>query len=231
MKSQQIIATVRRTQSRFSDWYFSHRHSVMFLSLLLTLILGPVTEEYHLRSGPLELLYLMNLTAAAVGLDSSRARGWAVVIVTLTAACRLAGRLWNLEAASELSTTLFVGMAILAAGASLRFALKAERVGREQVAAALSAYLLAGHVFGVSYWQVEQLRAGSFAASGVALAAGTLDLPTCVYFSFVTLATLGYGDIVPLTPTVRGLAVGEAIFGQLYLAVLVARLIGARITK
>jgi len=53
-------------------------------------------------------------------------------------------------------------------------------------------------------------------------------LPTSVYFSFVTLATLGYGDIVPLTPTARGLAVSEAIVGQLYLAVLVARLVGSR---
>jgi len=132
---------------------------------------------------------------------------------------------------SELAAALFVGLAILAACASLRFALNAERVNREQVAAALSTYLLAGHVFGVCYWQVEQLRARSFAVSGVPVAAGTLDLPTCVYFSFVTLATLGYGDIVPLTPTTPGLAVSEAIIGQLYLAVLVARLIGARVTK
>ena len=49
-----------------------------------------------------------------------------------------------------------------------------------------------------------------------------------VYFSFVTLATLGYGDIVPLTATARGLAVIEAIGGQLYIAVLVARLVSLR---
>ena len=228
------MTTVRQillSRSSFSEWYFRRRHSVLFLSLLLTLILAPVTQEYQLPSGPLELLYLMNLAAAAVGLDSSRERKWAVAIVTLTAASRVMGRLLNLEAVSELAATLFVGLAILAACASLRFALSAERVNREQVAAALSTYLLAGHVFGVCYWQVEQLRAGSFAVSGVPVAAGTLDLPTCVYFSFVTLATLGYGDIVPLTPTTRGLAVSEAIIGQLYLAVLVARLIGARVTK
>ncbi len=228
------MTTVRQmlvSKSGFSEWYVRRRHSVLFLSLLLTLILAPIAQEYQLPSGPLELLYLMNLTAAAVGLDSSRERRWAVAIVTLTAASRLMGRLLNLEAVSELSASLFVGLAILAAGASLRFALKAESVNREQVAAALSTYLLVGHVFGVCYWQVEQLRAGSFAASGVPVAAGRLDLPTCVYFSFVTLTTLGYGDIVPLTPTTRGLAVSEAIIGQLYLAVLVARLVAARVTK
>jgi hypothetical protein len=218
-------------RSSFSDWYLGRRHSVLFASLLLTLILAPVTQEYQLPSWPVELLYLMNLTAAAVEFDSLRARTWAVVIVTLAAASRVAGRLLNLEGASELAAVLFLGLAILAAAASLRFALKAERVNSEQVTSALSAYLLAGQVFGVCYWQVEQLRAGSFAAGGVPVPAGALDLPTCVYFSFVTLATLGYGDIVPLSPTARGLAMSEAILGQLYLAVLVARLVGARVTK
>lgn len=222
---------VGKVRLSFPDWYVRRRHSVVFLSLLLTLILAPVTQEYQLRSGLVELLYLMNLAAAAVGLDSSRERGCAVVIVTLTAVSRLLGRWLNLEAASELASMLFVGLAIVAAVASLRFALKGQHANSERLSAALSAYLLAGHVFGVCYWQVEQLRAGSFAVGGTPVVAGTLDLPTCVYFSFVTLATLGYGDIVPLTPTARGLAISEAVIGQLYLAVLVARLVGAGVTK
>jgi hypothetical protein len=45
------------------------------------------------------------------------------------------------------------------------------------------------------------------------------------YFSFVTLATLGYGDIVPRTDVARGLAIVEGVGGQLFLAVLVARLV------
>jgi hypothetical protein len=46
-----------------------------------------------------------------------------------------------------------------------------------------------------------------------------------MYFSFVTLATLGYGDISPVHPIARSLAVAEAITGQLYLAILIARLV------
>ena len=46
-----------------------------------------------------------------------------------------------------------------------------------------------------------------------------------MYFSFVTLATLGYGDIVPRTDVARGLAIVEGVGGQLFLAVLVARLV------
>ena len=65
---------VRKAQPTFSDWYFARRYSVLFLSLMVTLILAPVSEEYRLPGWPVELLYLMNLTAAAVGLDSSRGR-------------------------------------------------------------------------------------------------------------------------------------------------------------
>jgi hypothetical protein len=46
-----------------------------------------------------------------------------------------------------------------------------------------------------------------------------------IYYSFVTLATLGYGDIVPRSEVARGLTIMEAVAGQLYLAVLVARLV------
>ena len=222
---------IGKVRQQFSAWYVQRRHRVLFLSLLLTLILAPVSQEYQLRSGLVELLYLMILAAAAAGLDGSHERRWAIVIVTLTAVSRSLGWWSNLKAASALAAILFVALAILAAIASLRFALKSQHANGERLTAALSTYLLAGHMFGVCYWQVEQWRVGSFAVGGAPVSAGTLDLPTCVYFSFVTLATLGYGDIVPLTPTARGLAVTEAIIGQLYLAVLVARLVGAGATK
>ena len=68
---------------------------------------------------------------------------------------------------------------------------------------------------------LEQAWPGSFH-----LASGEeLDLPRAVYYSFVTIATLGYGDIVPASHPARGLAILEAISGQMYLAVLIARLV------
>ena len=67
----------------------------------------------------------------------------------------------------------------------------------------------------------------SLLVAGQAFAHG-MSLTDGIYFSFVTLATLGYGDITPITPIARGLAVFEAIVGQFYLAVLVARLVGLR---
>jgi len=59
------------------------------------------------------------------------------------------------------------------------------------------------------------------------MAPGAFSLARGIYFSFVTLATLGYGDLVPNSDLTRGLAVLEAVAGQLYVAVIVARLVGA----
>ena len=95
----------------------------------------------------------------------------------------------------------------------------AEVVDAEHLYAALSAYLLAGIFFGLFYWVLEQIRPGTFAATG------DFSRMAALYFSFVTLATLGYGDIVARTDVARGLAIVEGVGGQLFLAVMVARLV------
>jgi hypothetical protein len=212
--------------SHLSDKYLRHRYRILFLSLLFTLVAAPVGAEYQLRTGPIELLLVVNLAAAAVGYGTARGRHRLLAVVTLAVVLHVIGRLLDEETASTGATLLGIALGVFAAIAALRFALAGRKVDAERLSAALSAYLLAGHLFGLTYFQVEQLRPGSFGIGGVPTLPAQLDLHTAIYFSFVTLATLGYGDISPLTPTARGLAVSEAILGQLYLAVLVARLVG-----
>ncbi|HEX6770040.1 MAG TPA: potassium channel family protein, partial [Candidatus Binatia bacterium] len=120
---------------------------------------------------------------------------------------------------SAITLGLWTVIGLLAAAFALRFAMRATRVDAEHLYAALSAYLLAGIFFGLLYWVLEQLRPGTFAA------AGEFSRMSAFYFSFVTLATLGYGDIVPRTDVARGLAIVEGVGGQLFLAVMVARLV------
>ena len=69
------------------------------------------------------------------------------------------------------------------------------------------------------YWVLEQIWPGTFTVTG------DFSRMSAIYFSFVTLATLGYGDIVPRTDVARGLAIVEGVGGQLFLAVMVARLV------
>jgi hypothetical protein len=76
---------------------------------------------------------------------------------------------------------------------------------------------------GVLYWTLEEAWPGTVALSGPA-ASQPFHMAEGIYFSFITLATVGYGDMVPGNDMVRGLAIVEAIAGQFYLAVMIARL-------
>jgi hypothetical protein len=119
-----------------------------------------------------------------------------------------------------------IGVTGLAAAAgTLRFAVTAKTANSESIYAALSTYLLAGLFLGQIYWSIESLHPGSFAGPD------PFSELNAVYFSFVTLATLGYGDFLPRTSIARGLATFEVIGGQLFLAVLVARLLGTFVSE
>jgi voltage-gated potassium channel Kch len=124
-------------------------------------------------------------------------------------------------ALSAMTLGLWTVIGLFAAAVALRFAMSGESIDAEHLYAALSAYMLAGIFFGLFYWVVEQIGPGSFSSGS------GFTRMSALYFSFVTLATLGYGDIVPKTDVARGLAIVEAVGGQLFLAVLVARLVGS----
>jgi hypothetical protein len=91
---------------------------------------------------------------------------------------------------------------------------------------AIAVYLLFGLAWANAYLIVMQLNPHSF-QSTVGLSSSSAT--EWYYYSYVTLTTLGYGEITPLTRIARVMAVGEAVTGQLYLAVLIARLIGMEI--
>jgi len=119
---------------------------------------------------------------------------------------------------------IWAGIAVLGAASSVRFAMRSARVGAEQIYAALSAYMLAGIFFGILYHAVEHAWPGSITVAG---AIREFPLFDAIYLSFVTLATLGYGDLLPVSEVARGLAIVEAVSGQLFLAVMISRLVSS----
>jgi hypothetical protein len=95
------------------------------------------------------------------------------------------------------------------------------RVTHYRLEGAIAIYLLFGVAWAHGYHIVSQTIPGSFAGPAGEVASAS----SWEYFSFVTLTTVGYGDITPVHQVARTLAVGEALAGQLYLAVLIARLV------
>jgi hypothetical protein len=103
-------------------------------------------------------------------------------------------------------------------------------VTAELILGAINVYLMIGMAFAFLYGLIEHLQPGSF--TGLAAFSGAPErVIEFVYFSFVTMTTLGYGDVSPLTSYAMTASYAEAMFGQLYLAILVARLVGLYIAR
>lgn len=90
-------------------------------------------------------------------------------------------------------------------------------------------YLLIGLIWTILYLLILEVDATAF--SGLEATNWYHNFPEISYYSFVTLTTLGYGDIRPVLPTARFLAYMEAIVGVFYMAILVASLIGVQISE
>jgi len=110
----------------------------------------------------------------------------------------------------------------------LAFILNSTMVTHNVIYAALIGYLLMGLMWASIYSLIDTITPGSFN-----VLQSWVEDPRLVYlyFSYVTLTTLGYGDISPLTAPAYSFSILEAIIGQIYLTVLIARLVGMHITN
>src|SRR6516225_12041049 len=107
----------------------------------------------------------------------------------------------------------------------VRFILRAPRVDTNVLCAGLSGYLLLGLLWTPVYVMLARLNPAAFNMAAGPGGSTTMDGFNAFYFSFMTLCTVGYGDITPLSKGARMLAVVEAITGLFYVAVLISRLV------
>ena len=103
------------------------------------------------------------------------------------------------------------------------FVFKSPVITRDILSASIVAYLFVALFFANAFLALELISPDSFFISHDLL---IKDPSVFRYFSFVTLTTLGYGDVVPISSQAKTLAIGEALVGQIYLTVLIARLVG-----
>ena len=204
--------------------YRNWRYAILFYSLLLTLAVGPLRGALGFRANLLELFLAINLLAAVAPIGGRKTRRVLLTFLVVVLAVRVSTAWLDQAELVPMNLALWTVVALLAAASALRFVLGARVVDREHLYAGLSAYLLAGIFFGVFYWVLERTWPGSLAIPGEGIQ-NNVSLTVAIYYSFVTLATLGYGDIVPRSEVARGLAIMEAVAGQLYLAVMIARLV------
>lgn len=217
-----MAVQARRSISESPFWqsYGRRRYAVLFYSLLVMLIVLPAAGTLGLPQIAIKLLIAACLLAAVMPNASKRHRLAFLAAVLLLTLLRFAAEPDEVPISFGPVLAIYGLTGLLATAGTLKFVIQSPKVDGETIYAALSTYLLAGLFFGVIYSAIEFTWPGSFAGPDEFTEA------SATYYSFVTLATLGYGDFLPKTELARGVATFEVIGGQLYLAVMVARLIG-----
>jgi len=205
---------------------FSRFTSVQLLAALaLLFFFFPFVEE--VKGGDIIVSILLSLVLlCAVLAVADRKR--ALVIAVALAVPAIAGR-WISHFRPDLvppPVFLTAGLVLIAFVVAnlLRFVLRAPSVNVEVLCASISAFLMLGLLWTVAYWLVDQLDPGAFAFN-TNEGRQSISGFNAFYFSFVTLSTVGYGDITPVSKVARMLAAMEAMTGLLYVAVLIARLV------
>ena len=198
--------------------YLKRRYTVLFYALVFTIGASPVTATFGLSGVLIEFFLAASMLAAVMPAVAGKTRSLLLATMMALWLARPLTAWLGYSTLSEVTLSAWTFIGLFAAAAALRFAMRGTKVDAEHLFAALSAYLLAGLYFGLLFWVLEQIHPGTVTASN-------FSRTGAIYYSFVTLATIGYGDIVPRTDVARGLAIIEGVGGQLFLAVLVARLL------
>jgi voltage-gated potassium channel Kch len=206
--------------------YRRRRFALLFFSVLLTLVGNPLLDAVGADLDLLQVFLGLNLLSAILsGLVDGHVRTLAALTALFVVARVVFAGLGNPVVLSA-SEAVWATAGVVACTAMLHFVLREGAVDSERIYAALGVYLLAGLVFGVAYHVLEGIAPGSLrVTSGDGATGESAGLERAIYFSLVTLATLGYGDVVPASPLARALATLEAVGAQLYVAVLIARLV------
>ncbi|MBW1779927.1 MAG: two pore domain potassium channel family protein [Deltaproteobacteria bacterium] len=208
---------------------FKHRFRFLFVSILVVIVMNPIIESI----APLRILFSIFITAVIMSATYALSQKMRHLIIGSILAVPALGFLWASDYSD--STALFLESHI--AGVLffvfvvvhiLIFIFGQERVSSDLIVGAAVAYLLMAVIWSYVYLIIETLQPGSFhIPDGQSLGSRYVF----VYYSLVTISTLGYGDVTPLTSIAGSFSVLEAVIGQLYLVTMIAWLVGVHVSQ
>jgi len=203
------------------------KFTYLLLGLMVTLLAGPISLEFTNQS-PSLIISLAFTGTLVVGIWTLlESKAWfrvGVILATAEAVISIIHAIRPLPILQFLS----MGMAIAFCALSLVFALRhifsGNRIDGNRIIGAICVYLLLGVLLALLNMFVYELIPDSF--SGITGNVDTEQGLDLIYYSFVTMTTLGYGDIAPVGPLARALAYFGAVTGQFYIAILVGMTVG-----
>ena len=211
---------------------FTQIHIGKFLFLLISMVLmfalRPFLESFVRISYLMDIFFFVIFLSAVYAISQKRS----TFIIALVMALLIEILIW-LGHLTDISSLRTIGnfLAILFIGYTatviLSYLFTEDEITSDVIMGAICVYFLIGLAWAFIFFTLELFQPGSFQMPQ----GQGIDLSHFSYYSYVTLTTLGYGDITPISNQARSLALLEAIMGQLYIAILVAKLVGTHIAQ
>lgn len=204
----------------------------MLAALAASVVVTPLVSSDGSASLVFDLAFSGVLLLSLGAFEAGRSRAWAAALALVAILLRwwaFVTRDEILLLAASLSAALLLGFVVYSL---LLFLFRTTEVGPDTLYGGIAVYVILGLLWSTWFAALELIAPGSFLQDEepLHLVESSRGLASLLYYSFVTLTTLGYGDVVPTTPAGRFLSAIEAVCGQLYLAVFVARLVGLHIS-
>ena len=198
----------------------------LLVALGLLFVAFPFVEEVKGGNIIVSVLFSLVLLSAVLAVAE---RKRVLIIAIVLAIPAIGGRWINHLQPDLVPPSVFLSAGLILVGFVvanlLRFVLRAPSVNVEVLCASIAAYLMLGLMWTIAYWLVDQLTPGGAFFFTTTTGNQSMNGFNAFYFSFITLSTVGYGDITPVARIARWLAAMEAMTGLLYMTVLIARLV------
>lgn len=243
--SNKVIRIVTQPLAKLRAHFSSRRHTALLIALVSAFAARPLLGDGEIVLLVFSILMLVLMLVALYTIQVDDLVGERKVLLAQRRRRSIVGWMLAVPAAIErfyvilvpnsrlfvVSTIcwlLFLAFVTWNQGRSL---LKQKEVTGETIAMSISVYLLMGLTWGMLYIVIFQRHPEAFSFGASPAPDRQEVLPILAYFSLTTLSTIGFGDITPVTLPARYAAVAEGIAGQLYLAILVARLVGMQMAR
>jgi hypothetical protein len=205
---------------------------LLVILVLVIFIVFPLFESLEVARIGSDIAFTALLVSGATAVTKNRWAAWGVAAFAIANLGLQA--VWRSTHSHALLPFVVIGLLIYFVTLAVLVFIQVFRgptVSRHHIEGAIAGFLLLGLAWAFAYRlaQLADPTAISFPSSAAAGAHGVPVTADLVYFSFVTLTTVGYGDVTPVTPLARTLAMSEALTGQLFPAVLLARLVSLEI--
>jgi hypothetical protein len=195
--------------------------------IIALLVLGPILEQFVANRILIDIfLTAIVLSMLYIVTHKKRLVPFGVTLTIVMLISLWLKYFYNYDLFAAASMIIGFLFTVVVTAHTLAFIIKSETINRELVSAATLVYLLLAQLWALVYTFLDLIDPASFN-----LPQGQGDFLLFEYYSFVTLTTLGYGDITPISKLAQAFSVLEAVVGQLYLVVVIASFVGMYVAK